>query len=143
MSSAPQHRRPGAGLGTVREDQPVTLTLAMTLWLPGLLALIFGEDVSRGLTLLGAGFMARVMGGAMILGSLLASTGVLRHRSLIEALGLVLMASGLLVYGVGVMFGLGLGGAFAGPVTLALAAGLVVRATSLPAIAARISHREP
>lgn len=121
--------------------QPVTLVLSLTLWIPGLLAIIYGEDVSRGLTVLGVGFLARVMGVSVLVGSISVVFSILKGRSTAEIIGLMLLGFGLIIYGIGVMFGLGLNGVFAGPVALSLAAALMYRAKLIPAIAIEYSQR--
>lgn len=124
--------------------QPVTLVLSLTLWIPGVLAIVYGENVSRGLSNIGVGFMARVMGAVMVAGTLLVAYSIFRNNSILsESIGLVLIAFGLIIYGIGVMFGLGMNGAFAGPVALSLALALVYRAKLLPDITAtEIRRRE-
>lgn len=131
-------------LSIARLLQPVTLVLSLTLWVPGLLAVIYGEDVSRGLTNIGVGFMARIMGVSMILGAVFMAYTIIKKSSIVaESIGLALVAFGLIIYGIGVIFGLGLNGGFAGSVALSLALALLYRAKLLPEITAtEIRQRE-
>lgn len=127
-------------LERARRERPYSLVFAFAMWIPGVLALVYGEAVSRGLTELSVGFMARIMGGALLAASLAMTYGILRNDHLVESFGVLLMAGGATIYGVGVMFGLGLGGAVAGPFALSIVFGSVLRVISLASAADRVAE---
>jgi hypothetical protein len=67
------------------------------------------------------------MGFALFTGGLITLLGILSHRALMQTIGMAFLALGLLVYGVGVILGLGLGGMVAGPIALLASAATVRR----------------
>jgi hypothetical protein len=112
-----------------------TLALGALLPIPGALATVLGDGLSKGLSNIGAGFMAHVMGALLLVGGVLTMTGILRGKSLLETSGMVLMLAGAVIYAVGVVFGLGLQGAIAGTGFAAIALGLGLRARTLSKLA--------
>ncbi len=118
-------------------DRPYTVVLAAVLLIPGALALVFGDEVSRALTIIAADTVSRVMGAALLAGGATTLLGIARGRFLAEAVGLSLLAAGCAVYGLGVLLGLGLGGSVAGPIALAVALATVRRVVTLARIAER------
>ena len=95
------------------------------------LAIVCGTHVSSAFTLLGAGYLANTMGAVMFLGGLCALVGVLRRDHMVEAIGLVGMAMGCILYSLGVMLGLGVGGQVAGPIALAAAVAMMLAAVGI------------
>lgn len=144
MSSSTGERKCGAlrRLGVARVHRPYTLAIASVVPIPGVLAIIYGDATSQALSNLAAGVVSRVIGVALLVGAALTLVGVARGRSLIEAAGLLTIAFGTGVYGLGVLLGLGLGGAIAGPFALAIAAGSVLRVIGLAATAHEVSKVE-
>jgi hypothetical protein len=82
------------------------------LVIPGALAVIYGDDVSRALATIDT--VSRAMGVALLAGGITTITGIARGRSLVEVIGLSLLAVGCGIYGLGVFLGLGFAGAVAG-----------------------------
>lgn len=128
------------GFLEARSRHPYTLAFGLILPLPGILAVIFGDDVSRALSNLVADDLSRGMGGALLLGGLLVLFGVLRREPLVEVSGLVITAVGCAIYGLGVVLGLGLAGMVAGPGFLAIALGTAFRVMNFTAVT-RTAHR--
>jgi hypothetical protein len=127
-------------LRSARINRPYTLALATLLPVPGVLAIVYGDAVSAALSNIAAGAISRVMGVALLVGASLTLVGLCRSRHLIEAAGLTVMAGGCAIYGLGVLLGLGLGGAVAGTVSIAVAAGTVLRVVSLLSAAHSIGN---
>ncbi|HEX2289334.1 MAG TPA: hypothetical protein VHH53_03870 [Pseudonocardiaceae bacterium] len=75
------------------------------LVIPGALAVIYGDDVSRALATIDT--VSRAMGVALLSGGITTITGIARGRSLVEVIGLSLLAVGCGIYGLGVFLGLG------------------------------------
>ena len=111
----------------VRRRQPYTLALGLLLLIPGTLGLTYGDDVSKALSNIAADHVSRGMGGAFITGAVLVLFGLFRHEPIVEVSGLVFVAMGAAIYGLGVILGLGLAGMVAGPLALAIALGTVFR----------------
>lgn len=133
--SATVHR-----LNLARTHRPFTLVFAFVLPIPGALAIIYGDDVSRALNTISAGVLSRVIGIALLVGAMATVTGLARGVSLYEAAGLTLMSGACTIYGVGVILGLGLGGMVAGPMALAVALAMILRVVSLTTIAREVSN---
>jgi len=114
-----------------RVHRPYTLVFGVVLLLPGVLAVIYGDQVSRALESISTGPLSRIMGVALLSGSLITLVGIARGRSLWEALGLTLVAAGTAIYGIGVIMGLGLAGMVAGPCCLGISLGSTLRVVSL------------
>lgn len=125
-----------------RIDRPYTLALALVLPIPGTLALIYGDAVSAALGNIAADTVSRFMGAALLAGAVLTLIGLARNKHVYEFTGLSILAIGLAVYGLGVLLGLGLQGAVAGPIALAVSLGTVLRLRSLSA-KARVISSEP
>ena len=123
-----------------RQRHPYTLALGLLLPIPGVLGLVLGDDVSRALSNIAADHVSRGMGAAFLIGSVLVLFGVLRCEPIVEATGLVFMAMGAAVYGLGVMLGLGLAGMVAGPGFLAIALGTAFRIMNFTA-GTRTAHK--
>ena len=112
---------PGRLLWAAWREQPTAVTLPLGMILIGLLAVILGENASRAFTELGGAAMIRVMGLAMLVGGLLVAVSITRSDYLLEVIGLALAAFGAVVYGVGVILGLGLNGLVTGPENILIA----------------------
>lgn len=102
-------------------QQPTAVTLPLGMILIGLLAVILGENASRAFTELGGAAMIRVMGLAMLAGGSLVAVSIIRSDYLLEVMGLALAAFGAVIYGVGVILGLGVQGLVTGPENLIIA----------------------
>lgn len=129
-------------LSLARVHRPYTLAIATVVPIPGVLAIIYGDATSQALSNLAAGVVSRVIGVALLVGAVLTLTGIARGRSLIEATGLLTIAFGAGVYGLGVLLGLGLGGTIAGPFALAIAIGSVLRVIGITAAAHDVAKTE-
>lgn len=105
----------------------MAVTLPLGMILIGLVTVVLGESVSRAFVELGGSAMIRVMGAAMLTGGLLVAASIIRNDFLLEVIGLALAAFGCTVYGIGVLFGLGLNGLVTGPENLLLALGFFGR----------------
>lgn len=126
-------------LRAARIDRPYTLALALVLPIPGVLALLYGDAASAALGNIAADFLSRFMGVALLSGAVLTLLGLARNRHAYEVTGLTALAIGLTVYGLGVLLGLGLQGAVAGSISLAVALGSALRLLSLSAQARRVN----
>lgn len=114
-----------------RRERPFSLSLALVVPIPGGLALVLGDAVSRALSNVTADAVSRSMGALLLVGALFTLMGIARGKHIAEVIGLAAMSAGFAIYGLGVLLGLGLQGAVAGPITLALAVGCVLRILSL------------
>lgn len=114
--------------------RPFTVVIAAVLTIPGVLALIYGDEVSRALSEISAGIISRFMGGALLVGGLTTLIGIARGKALTETLGLTVLALGCGIYGLGVILGLGLAGTVAGSGFLAIALSIVRRVVTLAAL---------
>jgi hypothetical protein len=112
---------PGRLLWAAWRQQPTAVTLPLGMILIGLLAVILGENASRAFTELGGSTMIRVMGLAMLTGGLLVAVSIIRSDYLLEVMGLALAAFGALIYGSGVVLGLGTQGLVTGPENILIA----------------------
>lgn len=126
-------------LNYARVHRPYTIVFGVVLLVPGTLAVIYGDQVSRALETISTGPLSRLMGVALLAGSVITLVGIALGRSLWEALGLTLMAAGCAIYGIGVIMGLGLAGMVAGPGFLAIALGSTLRVVSLLTTAHQIN----
>jgi hypothetical protein len=124
-----------------RIHRPYTSALAVILPIPGILAVIYGDEVSQALSNISAGILSRFMGAALLIGGVMIMVGIIRGKSLVEAVGLTLMAAGCAIYGLGVILGLGLAGSVAGAGFLAIAVGTILRVMSLTAVAREVDAR--
>jgi len=93
----------------------------------GVLAIIYGDRVSKALGNLAANSVSRGVGFALLIGGIITLLGILSHRALMQTLGMAFLAVGLGIYGVGVILGLALGGMIAGPIALLACAATVRR----------------
>lgn len=148
VSREAPHRGSGArGIGPVQRlqrawvDRPYTVVLATVLVIPGALAVIYGDDVSRALATIAADTVSRAMGVALFAGGITTIIGIARGRSLVEVIGLSLLAVGCGIYGLGVLLGLGFAGAVAGSGFLAIALANVRRVVTLAAVAPKVEDR--
>lgn len=138
------YRASATRLAAGRRNHPFTLAFGLILPLPGVLAIIYGDGVSRALSNLVADDLSRGMGAALLTGAVLVLFGVLRREPLVEVSGLIFLSMGCAIYGLGVMLGLGLAGMVAGPGFLAIALGTVFRIrnfTEATATAHKPRHR--
>jgi hypothetical protein len=130
----------GERLQQSRVHRPYTLAFATILPIPGVLALLYGDRVSQALSNIAAGVISRGMGAALVVGGVLIIVGIVGARSLIEAVGMCVLAAGCALYAAGVLLGLGLGGVVAGGGFLAITIGTVLRVVSLMAVAQVAAH---
>jgi hypothetical protein len=114
--------------------------LSTILIIPGMLALIYGDEVSAALSNIAAGFMSRAMGAALVIGGLTTLSGIARGRMAVEAAGLCVLAAGCAIYGLGVLLGLGFAGSVAGSGFLAIALATIRRVVTLTTVA-RVADR--
>ena len=116
-------------------ERPFTIVLAAVLVIPGAFAVIYGDDVSRALATIAADTVSRGMGAALLAGGMTTVVGVARGRTLIEVIGLSLLAVGCGIYGLGVLLGLGFAGVVAGSGFLAVALAIIRRVLTLATVA--------
>jgi hypothetical protein len=126
-----------------RHDRPWTLAFGLILPIPGTLAIIYGDGVSQALSNIAADTVSRTVGAALLTGALVTLAGLFRGRSAFEMVGLTLLAIGGGLYGLGVLFGLGLKGSVAASGFLAIALGAVLRLTSLRSQVRGVRDDEP
>lgn len=127
-------------LKLARIHRPYTIVFATVFIIPGVLALIYGDATSSALTNISAGILSRIMGALFLIGCTLVLYGLAQGQSLYETTGLFSIASACFIYGLGVLFGLGLGGTIAGPIALAVCLGSILRAVSFVAAAREVSR---
>lgn len=102
----------------------------------GICALVMGEDASRAFTLISGGqLVAHVFGLGLCVGGLLVVVGIMRAETFIEALGLIMLGSGSLLYSGGVILGLRENGLIAGGMALAIGIGALGRMYFLTSLA--------
>lgn len=129
-----------ARLAAARRARPFTAIFAIVLPIPGVLGIIFGDNVSQALTNLGAGTFSRLIGIMFLLGCATTLHAIATGRVLNECLGMVLTAVGLLLYGFGVIIGLlPLGGIVAGSISIAAGIGHIWSLFNLTALARRLT----
>ncbi|HEV7453233.1 MAG TPA: hypothetical protein VGO16_17995 [Pseudonocardiaceae bacterium] len=121
-------------------DRPYTVVLAAVLAIPGALAVIYGDEVSRALATIAADTVSRGMGAALLAGGVTTIVGIARGSTLAEVIGLSLLAVGCGIYGLGVILGLGFAGAVAGSGFLAVALATVRRVVTLTAVAPKAGN---
>jgi len=120
--------------------RPYTLVLSLMLLVPGVLAIVYGDEVSAALSKIAADSISRLMGILLVAGSTLTLVGIARGRTLTETLGLTVTAIGCAIYGLGVILGFGLQGAVAGSGFLAIAAATILRVITLAAVAREVDR---
>jgi len=98
--------------------RPYITAFAFGLTPVGVVAIIYGDRVSKALGNLAANSVSRGVGFALFTGGIITILGILSHRALSQTIGMAFLAVGLGIYGVGVLLGLGLGGLIAGPIAL-------------------------
>jgi len=125
--TAPEMRLAWQRLVEAWRFRPYITAFAFGLTPVGVLAIIYGDKVSKALGNLAANSVSRGMGFALFTGGVITILGILTHRALSQTIGMAFLALGLLVYGVGVILGLGLGGMVAGPIALLASAATVRR----------------
>ena len=125
-----------------RKNRPYTLSLGFMMPYSGILALIYGDRVSSALSNISSGVPSRVIGGSLLVGGIAVIIGVFWGRYFIEATGIALLAFAFALYGIGVMIGLGLSGMIAGPLSISVATGSVLRVISLTSAAHELSLRK-
>ena len=118
-----------------RVHRPYTLVFGLVLPIPGVLAIIYGDQVSQAFSNIGAGPISRLVGLTLLAGGIATIVGVAIGKSLVEAAGLTIMSAGCVIYGLGVILGLGLGGVIAGSGFISIAAGTILRVVSLATVA--------
>lgn len=107
-------------------NNPSTI-MPLVMILTGLEAMILGDHVSRAFTDLGGGPVIRILGIAMFTGGVIVLTGIMRADPVLEPIGLSLSAVGCVLYGAGVIAGLGLNGVIAGQLALGIATFFVLK----------------
>ena len=113
------------------DERPDSVT-APVLWVfPGLVAIILGDGVSKAFENLGSGTSIRILGVALVVGGLTVLVGILRKDTSIEMIGLLVTVFGSMIYGVGVVMGLGWQGIMAGGFALGPAVGFLGRCRCL------------
>jgi hypothetical protein len=135
MTRSEAYRR----LHLARLHRPYTLVFGTALPIPGTLAIIYGDEVSRALENISTGLLSRALGVALLVGGILTLAGIARGRTLLEAAGLVTLAAGCVVYGLGVILGLGLSGVVAGTGFLAIGVGTLLRVITLASAARQLT----
>lgn len=102
----------------------------------GICATIMGENSSRAFTLISGGeLVAHLFGLGLSIGGLLVVVGIMRAETFIEAIGLIMLGSGSLLYSGGVILGLRENGLIAGGMALAIGVGAFGRMFFLTSLA--------
>lgn len=124
--------------------RPMSVVIPAALIPIGAVTTVLGPDASRAFTLLpqGAQFIAHAMGMFMVVGGLLVLLGISQNETFTELIGLVFAALGCLVYGAGVIIGLGLNGLITGPMFVSIAIASITRVISSTRMAGRVSRVE-
>ena len=118
MSNNDDVRLMGQRLMNAWRFRPYVTAFAFGLTPVGVVAIIYGDKVSKALGNLAANTVSRGVGFAFFTGCIITILGIVTHRALSQTIGMSFLAVGLGIYGVGVLLGLGLGGMIAGPVAL-------------------------
>lgn len=127
----------------MRKHQPATLVFSVILPIPGIMAIILGDDVSQALTNLGAGVYSRIMGILLTVGCLMIFTSIITNKSLLTVVGMTIAATGCFFYGIGVIIGLlPFGGIVAGFGFLAIGSFFVLRLTTITQVASIVYTNE-
>lgn len=121
--------------------KPTAVTIPIAMVPIGVIALVLGEDASRAFTNIGGEIVIRSLGAAMALGGVSVAFGILRNDVVYEGVGLTLCSLGALLYGTGVILGLGEQGLIAGLGYLAFATGFLGRVWLLQKAAGRRLRR--
>lgn len=128
--------------------RPLSVTVPVIMIPTGIMALILGEGASRAFTIIGGeggstgALIAHMMGLFLALGGALAILGTVRFGTLIELIGLMLVAAGAFIYAAGVVIGLGFNGVIAGGGFLSISLGCAGRVVLLADTAKRLFERE-
>jgi hypothetical protein len=127
-------------------NRPWSMVMTITAVPVGVAALLLGEDASRAFTIIGGGGFAsalipHLIGALLLFGGFLALAGVARHGHFWEALGLSCIAAGSLIYGFGVLVGLGLNGLIAGGLGIGNGVGAGLRAVLVASLVKRPPRR--
>lgn len=94
----------------------------------GICGLVMGENASRAFTLISGGeVVAHLFGFGLAIGGLLVVVGIMRAETFTEAIGLILLGCGALLYSAGVILGLKENGLIAGGMALAIGVGALGR----------------
>ncbi len=98
----------------------------------GVLAIIIGQDISRGFTVVyNRPEVIYIWGAVLLLGGFNVASGIARRKAALERAGLYVLACAYAFYAVSVLLGLGVGGLVTAPVFLTLAISSVQRANLL------------
>lgn len=124
--------------------RPMSVVIPAALIPIGCITTVLGPEASRAFTLLppGAQFIAHAMGLFMALGGVLVLLSVANSETFTELIGLVLCALGCVIYGIGVILGLGINGLVTGPMFVAIAVASIVRVITSTRMAGRITRTE-
>jgi tetrahydromethanopterin S-methyltransferase subunit C len=118
---------PGRLLWAAWRQQPTAVTLPLVLIPVGLLGIILGDDASRAFANFGGGTLIRILGLAMLACGILVVTSIILDDATFEVMGLALGVFGTIVYGVGVILGLGTQGLITGPENIGIAVAFLGR----------------
>jgi hypothetical protein len=122
-------------------SRPLSVVIPAMMIPVGTAAFILGQGASRAFTLIPGGeLIAHTMGFLLALGGALAMLGTVRLGTLVELLGLVLIAAGATIYASGVILGLGWNGIIAGGAYAAIAIGCIGRVILLSSVAHRLHN---
>lgn len=125
-----------ARLDYSRKHQPATLVFSIVLQIPGIMAIILGDDVSQALTNLGAGVFSRIMGMLLFIGCATVLYSIAANKALFTVVGMTVAATGCFFYGFGVIIGLlPFGGVVAGFGFLSIGIFFVLRISNITQIA--------
>jgi hypothetical protein len=108
-------------------EEPTVTTLPLVMIPIGVEALILGGHASKAFDNLGGELLVRCLGAALLLGGLVVVAGIIRRDPALEPIGLAIATVGAVLYGGGVMLGLGSQGLIAGQFALGVAIGFLGR----------------
>lgn len=102
----------------------------------GICAMVMGENSSRAFTIISGGeLVAHVFGFGLALGGLFVVVGIARAETFTEAMGLIMLGAGSLLYSGGVILGLKENGLIAGGMAFAIGVGALGRMFFLTSLA--------
>lgn len=108
-------------------EEPTVTTLPLVMIPIGVEALILGGHASKAFDNLGGSLLVRALGVALLVGGLVVVAGIIRRDPALEPIGLAIAAVGAILYGGGVMLGLGSQGLIAGQFAIGVAIGFLGR----------------
>jgi hypothetical protein len=108
-------------------EEPTVTSLPLVMIPIGVEALVLGGHASKAFDNLGGALLVRVLGAALLVGGLVVAAGIIRRDPALEPIGLAIATVGSVLYGGGVILGLGSQGLIAGQFAIGMAIGFLGR----------------